>query len=596
MQYNMSKNALGGGSKFGTDGGALTTELYLANDPTVSLEAATKRYVDGKITTIQASSIVSGTMPIARFPGYSGDIVNTAGSNVLSLKNSGVTPGTYPKVTVTPKGIVTEGASLSADDIPNLTWSKVSIDRPTTLSGFGISNALSKSGGVVTGFISVMNAPTQTLHAANKSYVDNFSISGGSGTATGTIHRLPQTTTPTGYLRCNGSLVSKTAYPDLYSVIGDNTASFSSLPGSGQPWSGQYLFNETQSADIVGWTLENQLPAATAATQCVVTKNRVYLIGGRLTGGNFLGSYTAPINADGTLGSWVTGPGTPVSMTDVRAFVLSGRVYLLGHLDGNSQATTACYYTTIDPSGTLGAWSPWNPLASAVASPCIFSTGKRIYSVGGKSDLVSPSNVVQSAPIQPNGTIGTWVNGVNLPSVRLGASCVVTKDRVYLIGGTGSDLIPKTTIYTAVINSDGTIGTWASVGVIPGPRSYCAVFVTKNRLYLIGGFDGSSTVSSVYTASINTDGTLGAWTTGTSLPIMLNGAKVFVTSSRIYYLGGYMIDQALSASVYSASVVGGLNDYSGFYTGGYSTTDPDNFRLPDYTSLESSDFKYYIKY
>jgi len=41
--------------------------------------------------------------------------------------------------------------------------------------------------------------------------------------------------------------------------------------------------------------------------------------------------------------------------------------------------------------------------------------------------------------------------------------------------------------------------------------------VTNSRVYLLGGYNGAA-VATVYTAPINSDGTLGTWTTGTSLP------------------------------------------------------------------------------
>ena len=73
----------------------------------------------------------------------------------LSLATSGVTAGTYPKVTVDKYGRVTAGASLSASDIPNLSWNKITSDKPTTLSGYGITDGVnsvtvSGSGNAVT--------------------------------------------------------------------------------------------------------------------------------------------------------------------------------------------------------------------------------------------------------------------------------------------------------------------------------------------------------------------------------------------------------------------------------------------------------------
>ena len=51
--------------------------------------------------------------------------LTVSGAGVLSIANSGVAAGSYPKVTVSTKGIVTAGTTLAASDIPNLTTSKI---------------------------------------------------------------------------------------------------------------------------------------------------------------------------------------------------------------------------------------------------------------------------------------------------------------------------------------------------------------------------------------------------------------------------------------------------------------------------------------
>ena len=71
----------------------------------------------------------------------SGDATGSGnGSITLTLANSGVSAGTYPKVTVDAKGRVTSGSSLSASDIPSLDWAKITSGKPTTLAGYGITN------------------------------------------------------------------------------------------------------------------------------------------------------------------------------------------------------------------------------------------------------------------------------------------------------------------------------------------------------------------------------------------------------------------------------------------------------------------------
>ena len=65
-------------------------------------------------------------------------------SGVLNMKAVG-TAGTYTKVTVDAYGRVTGHTSLAATDIPNLPWSKITSGKPTTLAGYGITDAYTKT-------------------------------------------------------------------------------------------------------------------------------------------------------------------------------------------------------------------------------------------------------------------------------------------------------------------------------------------------------------------------------------------------------------------------------------------------------------------
>ena len=87
-------------------------------------------------------SNIDGILDISALPTFTGDVTSSAGSNVLTLTSTG-TAGTYYKVTTDDKGRVTAGISaLVSSDIPSLSWSKIVYGRPTTLSGYGITNAV----------------------------------------------------------------------------------------------------------------------------------------------------------------------------------------------------------------------------------------------------------------------------------------------------------------------------------------------------------------------------------------------------------------------------------------------------------------------
>ncbi|HEX7675677.1 MAG TPA: tail fiber domain-containing protein [Bdellovibrio sp.] len=99
-------------------------------------------------TSLTAGQILIGNSSnIATATSLSGD-ATLGSSGVLTLASTGVSAGTYPKVTVDAKGRVVAGtAALTAADIPALDWSKITSGKPTTLSGYGITDSLVSNGG-----------------------------------------------------------------------------------------------------------------------------------------------------------------------------------------------------------------------------------------------------------------------------------------------------------------------------------------------------------------------------------------------------------------------------------------------------------------
>jgi N-acetylneuraminic acid mutarotase len=353
----------------------------------------------------------------------------------------------------------------------------------------------------------------------------------------------------------NGSLPSDVTSVVLSGKGGDAVAS-GSVYGSGKPWVQQYDFNDLQNTDITGWTTGTSLPGALYYSQAVVTKNRVYLLGG-YNGAAVSTVYTAPINTDGTLGTWTTGTSLPGALCYSQAVVTKNRVYLLGG-HGNSIIVSTVYTAPINTDGTLGTWTTGTSLPGALAYPQAVVTKNRVYLLGG-FDGSSIVSTVYTAPINTDGTLGTWTTGGSLPGNLGYSQAVVIGNRVYLLGGyNGSSIV--STVYTAPINTDGTLGTWTTGTSLPDALSYPQAVVTKNRVYLLGGQGSSSIVSTVYTAPINTDGTLGTWTTGTSLPGALCFSQAVVTKNRVYLLGAD--PSTVVSTVYTASFAGGLNDYT----------------------------------
>ena len=228
MKIDQIKN--GGQSQGGLDssGGTLTGPLMLSRHPQLPMEAATKQYVDQGVQNLNAGSFTTGTLPIARLPVMGGDVTSEAGSNLMSLVPTGVTPGEYARITVNAKGRVIGTGIISANDLPALPFDKITMDKPTTLSGYGITDAVSNAGGIMTGPLILAGNPTNGDHLVPKQYIDGMIRSLSSG-STGDVVRKPYPTTPVGFLKCNGAEVDKITYANLYAVIGGTNAASSTF-------------------------------------------------------------------------------------------------------------------------------------------------------------------------------------------------------------------------------------------------------------------------------------------------------------------------------------------------------------------------------
>jgi microcystin-dependent protein len=600
----------------------VTGSLFLFADPIDPLEAATKQYVDNAYLNLNASNITSGTLATARFPAFTGgDVVSSSGSNTLTLTNTGVAAGTYTKVTVDVKGRVTSATSITAADIPNLDWSIITSGKPTTLSGYGITDGVLLSGDSVTGYVSTSQTFNAGNQIVNKQYVDSaIAANTTSGYSVGDITTFPTSTTPPGFLKCDGSLVSKTTYSALYAVIGDTFTPSSGVGGNGKPWQLQYDFNTTQTANLSPFVSAGTLPDYLEYGQAVITKNKLFLIGCSNNTGSTTTVHVANINTDGTLGTWSTSAPLPSSSYSSQLAVTKNRIYVMG-----GSGSTAVYTAQINADGTLGTWNTGPSLPEPRYGGQAIIVNNRLHIIGGYNGLNTATNVYLSASLNADGTINSWNTvtalgpGGNPQGTDGYTQVIATNNRIYTFSTDYNIANTPTymTMFTAPINSDGTLGTWTSVPntTIQGLYGINAIS-TRNKVYLIGGkrtvdqgyydTDLNEWVpyivtyynDSVYVANINSDGTLGTWSQVNNMFPNSNLATAFsqiaITSSKVYLLGGEATETNTNA-IYSTSFSGGYNDYSGFYNP--IPPDPTKFGLPDFSGQDvASNIYHYIKY
>lgn len=377
--------------------------------------------------------------------------------------------------------------------------------------------------------------------------------------------------------------------------------------------------NEDGSSFLENWKQGPTLPVNLTKSCVALTNNRVHLLGGMTTTAAIANTYNAPIDSDGVIGGWVSGPNLTSATHSGQAILSKNVIYLIS-------ATTL--RLALDANGMIASQSTTNATpgtaSSAKINRQIFATANRFYVVGGEAVAGTPYNQVFSTPFtggsntykytvpinkinSGNGKpwkysynrnsynrdgFSNWtLNQISAYKPNLFTRTLVTKNTVYLIGGGNinspslleipltdggspgpillSNLtIPKVrnhevlmgrncvyivggfditagavrnNVYKLPINAEGkltTVGFTGLTGLPVNTQNHSAV-ITKDKILVIGGDDGSVTKNVIYYADIDENGDLGEWKVSAfTLPTPVGRATLTVVKNNLYLIGG----------------------------------------------------------
>lgn len=225
----------------------------------------------------------------------------------------------------------------------------------------------------------------------------------------------------------------------------------------------------------------------------VVIRNFLYAIGGGLGGGGVPSSVErAVINDDGSLGPFTTIPS--IALNEGRAYhisvVLENFLYVIGGY-GSSGRLNSIERAPINANGTLGTFAMLSGVALNTGRNLFTGvvTGGYVYVIGGLSDAGELTSVEQ-ASIAGDGSLGafTTISNGALLVPRISPASAVVGSALYVIGGRNNSAM-VTTMERATMNTDGSLSAFDIVqGVAPTmPRSSHTATVIGDSLYLIGG-------------------------------------------------------------------------------------------------------------
>ena len=237
------------------------------------------------------------------------------------------------------------------------------------------------------------------------------------------------------------------------------------------------------------------------------------------------GSIFSPTPGDTTCSDWCTNSAYSLPSSAVRQgaslVAYNGYLYLFAGLDGTGTRTSTVYIAKIGANGEPRLWHP---------------------SDQNKSNWVY------------------WYSDTALSSARSYTSAVAYNNRMYLVGGsTAASSGGITTVEKADITPTGVLTNWGTVTSLPSARYSHGVQVYNDRLYVIGGANGTTTQNTVYYSKINNDGSLNSWQTGISISngatggtrSSMGGTMTTIWGGYIYVAGGCT---TMNASGYCTSI------------------------------------------
>ncbi len=311
-----------------------------------------------------------------------------------------------------------------------------------------------------------------------------------------------------------------------------------------------FYFNQislVKANDITGlWTATTSLPYILASHSSFTKSDKLFVINGSaVTGQTHDDVLEATILPNNELFNWhaISHINPPliwhsVSSNNNYAYILGGFIDSINNI---RQTVNTVSYSNIS-GGSPNNWQATVPLPEGLAQGESVISGSHIYFAGGwTTDFVqNVRNKVYYAPINSDGTLGSWLETTPLPQALSAFGMFETGNKIIVVGGRNSSQTPVNNVWLADILPNGTLGAWNPGPSLPVPISNAGYTKIGNFVVIAGGWTGYSTLKDVYYAPINPDGTLGTWLkSANQMPEERCCGSLTASSNHLYYTGGH---------------------------------------------------------
>lgn len=309
-----------------------------------------------------------------------------------------------------------------------------------------------------------------------------------------------------------------------------------------------YIFfpkNSLATEIISNWTNASKMPDINgiASHYSFIFGNKLYSLGGANSSVIPNGLFST-INPSGLLSTW-TDINSPFNLFWHSGAIYNNYIYIIGGTNSSIQNITNVDFGVIGSDGDISSWQSTIPLPLPLALGNAITLNDKIYFAGGsiyRNETSGSKDEIYKASIDLlNGTLDTWFLIGHLPEPMVGFGMVEINNYLYIIGGDSKYRGILSEVRRAPINTDGTIGTWEVMTSLPLPSTRASVTKAANLLISVGGIStGNTYLNQVYFANINSDGTISKWQTSPYILPNINCCSSLVFwNNYLYLIGGH---------------------------------------------------------
>lgn len=315
--------------------------------------------------------------------------------------------------------------------------------------------------------------------------------------------------------------------------------------------------------EITSWSSETPLGSGTNerrhSAAATIYNGYMYVSGGAGASAITTDVRMATVNADGTIGTF--SPTTSFPGSGRRGHYMeahNGFIYVMGGAGLLSASSLETYYAPINIDGTIGTWVTGTNLVRETCYGDSFAYNNRLYAVNEcTTDVANDGHSIQYAPLNANGSIGTWNFTNDYPGQNYGQGVAQYEGRVYISGGYSPRIgTPRedNRIWSAPIDPiTGAIGTFISEGTMPQRKGGHRMIAHRGYLYVIAGCDTigwpnpfsaplyfpcTGQQNTTYYAPILSNGRVGTWSQTTNAPTTVNLWSAWAQNDDYFYMIG----------------------------------------------------------